>query len=293
MPRRFGRGVGSVPTVPDPSVEQLRRGVFAVSVLNDVDLLLTDRGVLLTGDPSVEVHWAQCVSAVGAADPESDLGRSLLDRWLRLGRWVATGADPSTVRPLGLPVGHPLHPGQGWAYEHVLGGALDVGLAVVGLDGADPDRVLALPPGVLAGADADLGSWRSAARDYLERMGRLAADRWRSAAATDPFRPLGDCDVVTLLGSRAFRNALATAQGGMCPIAAPMRTRGWTDLRRIDPAFSVAAAAATDERDRGFDRPLLITADEVQVVRPGGRPAHIELRDATPTPGWLRDVLYR
>lgn len=279
--------------MPDPSVEQLRRGLFAVSVLNDVDLLLTDRGVLLTGDPPVEVGWTQCRSAVGAADPESDLGRALLDRWLRLSRWVAAGADPSAVRPLGLPVGHLLHPGPGWAYEHVLGGALDVGLAVVGLDGADPDRVLALPPGVLSGVDVDLGAWCRVAQDYLERMGRLAAHRRRIAAATDPLRPLGGCDVVTLLGSRSLRGALAATNGGMCPVAAPMRTRGWTDLRRIDPAFSVAAAAATDECDRGFDRPLLITADEVQVVRPGGRPAHIELRDATPTPGWLRDVLYR
>lgn len=285
----------------DPSVDQLRRGALAVSVLHDLDLLPTDEGVLLTGEVPVRVDWAQCAAALGGADPASLLGRSLLDRWLRLARWMATDPDPSAVRPLGLPVGHPLHPGDGWAYEHVLGAALDVGLAVVGADCANPDRVLALPAGLLAagllaaGNDSglDVTAWRSAAQDYLERMGAVAADRWRAASAKEPLRPVGDCDVVTLLGSRTLRGALAAAQGGMCPIAVPMRTRGWTELRRIDPAFSIAAAAATDEVDRGFDRPLLITADEVQVVRSGGRATEIELRDAVPADCWDRDVLYR
>lgn len=285
--------LGRVLTVPNPAVDQLRRGVLAVSVLHDIDLLPTNDGVLLTGVPPLEVGWPQCAEAVSAVDPETDLGRLLLWRWLLLARWATGTPGQSAVRPLGLPVRHPLHPGPGWAYDEVLGGALDIGLAVVGADRADPDLVLALPPGVLAAAGIHARAWTAEARGYLEQMGGVAAQRWRMAAPTEPLRPIGDCDVVTLLGSRTLRTALAEANGGMCPVAAPMRSRGWTDLRRIDPAFSVAAAAATDAADRGFDRPLLVTAEEVQVARPGGRPAHLELRDAAPVSGWLRDVSYR
>lgn len=74
-----------------------------------------------------------------------------------------------------------------------------------------------------------------------------------------------------------------------------MRRRGWTDLSLIDPAFGPAAAAATDPVDRGFPRPILITADEVTVVPEGGRPEDVVLRHPTGAlePTWTRDVLYR
>jgi hypothetical protein len=58
-----------------------------------------------------------------------------------------------------------------------------------------------------------------------------------------------------------------------------MRRRGWLDLGRIDPAFAAAAAAATEAAERGFDRPLLVTADEVVMAPAGGEPGLIELRD--------------
>ena len=57
------------------------------------------------------------------------------------------------------------------------------------------------------------------------------------------------------------------------PWPPPMRTRGWLDLSRIDPAFVLIAAAVTEEADRGFVRPLLITRDEVVLAAAVGRPA--------------------
>jgi hypothetical protein len=104
---------------------------------------------------------------------------------------------------------------------------------------------------------------------------------------------MGDCDVVTLLGSWTFRAALTGGDaGGMRPLVVPMRTRGWVDLRRIDPAFGPAAAAATEAVDRGFPRPLLVTADEVSMVRSGGAPT-VALVDPAPAEGWQRALLYR
>ena len=107
-------------------------------------------------------------------------------------------------------------------------------------------------------------------------------------------RPIGDCDVVTLLASRTFRTALCAQDGtGMRAAAVPMRRRGWLDLSRIDPAFTVAAAAATDELARGFSRPLLVTVDEVTLSMVGGRPAEIVLRDAAIETPHLRPILFR
>jgi hypothetical protein len=99
---------------------------------------------------------------------------------------------------------------------------------------------------------------------------------------------------VTLLGSRTLRAALGAMDGtGLRAVAVPMRNRGWLDLTRIDPAFTSAAAAATEATDRGFERPLLVTVDEVTLAPAGGRPAEIVLRDpATASPD-LRDVLFR
>ena len=133
--------------------------------------------------------------------------------------------------------------------------------------------------------------WWPVALDYLERMGALAAKR---LAANPVLRPIGDCDVATLLGSRSLREALCAADGtGMRAAAVPMLRRGWLDLSRIDPAFTAAAAAATTPEERGFTRPLLLTADEVALAPDGGRPAEIVLRDDAVETPHLRSVLYR
>jgi hypothetical protein len=122
-------------------------------------------------------------------------------------------------------------------------------------------------------------------------MGELAVTRLRRDG-TGVITPMGGCDVVTLLGSRALRTYLAEGDGtGLRALAVPMRTRGWFDLARIDPAFVSAAAAATDEVDRGFARPLLITRDEVTTTRQSGDLTSIVLRDpaaADAGAGWNR-----
>ena len=155
--------------------------------------------------------------------------------------------------------------------HRVLGGAIDLGFGFVGV-GPDPDEVVIIPQGALDAAGIDPAPWWPVAVDYLERVGAVAAQR---LADVPMLRPIGDCDVVTLLASKTFRAALCSQEHtGMRAAAVPMRRRGWLDLSRIDPAFTVAAAAATDELARGFSRPLLVTADEVTLSigwRPAGR----------------------
>jgi hypothetical protein len=171
----------------------------------------------------------------------------------------------------------------------VPGGALDLGLGLAGLDRAHRDDVVPVTPGVLAAAGLDAATWWPRAMDYLERMGGLAAARQVTEGAR-PLRPMGDCDVVTLLASAVLRAALVSKTGGMRTVAAPMRTRGWTDLSRIDPAFVKAAAELTDPPQRGFSRALLVTAEEVVLAPGGGDPAALPLRDESPDERWPRDV---
>jgi hypothetical protein len=76
-----------------------------------------------------------------------------------------------------------------------------------------------------------------------------------------------------------------------------MRSRGWFDLARIDPAFVGAAAAATEPELRGVLRPLLVTTDEVGLAA-GGVPVEQLAREALADPARHRgephrDVLYR
>lgn len=276
-----------------PDSTDLRRLALAVCVLDDIDIVPLDDGILLTGDEPVEVGWSELRRAVAGADPESTLARIRVGTWLR-GRRVATDHEAEELRvlarPVGLPVDHPLHPGLDWVRERVMGKALDLGFGFVGV-GQDPDEVVLVPQGALDAAGIDPAPWWPAARDYLERMGAVAAER---LAANPTLRPIGDCDVVTLLGSRSLRSALCRADGtGMRAAAAPMRRRGWLDLSRIDPAFTAAAAAATGERERGFARPLLLTDDELTLAPAGGSPAQIVLRDPAAASPHLRPVLFR
>ena len=278
-----------------PTTPELRRGVLAVSVLHDVDLEPNSRGVTLTGSPDVWISWAECRRALAGHDPESGTGRRRLADWLLARRWCAdVPADvlELSLRPVGLPVDHVLHPGLDWVRERVLGEALDLGFGAVGIDPDDPDRVVLVPLTALdrAGVDPEV-AW-TGARRLLEDLGALAAER----VARDPkgqLRPYGDCDALTLLGARTLRTSIAAAAGGMGAAVVPMRRRGWTRLALIDPAFGPAAAAATQDQDRGFTRPLLMTADELTLAAEGGRPQLIVLRDpAADAPG-AKDVLYR
>lgn len=281
------------PALPD-GLPELRRGLLAVCVLDDIDLLPGTDGVLLTGPPQVLVSWEECRTALAGVDPELPAGRRRLVNLLRTRlRCAALGpAVAVRLRPVGLPADHALHPGPDWVRERVLGGALELGLGVVDLDPAAPDLVVPVPTAALAHAGLDPDGQWAAARDCLERMGAVAA-ALLARDGTGRLRPVGDCDVLTLLGSRALRLALTGPVGGMVAAVVPMRRRGWTDLGVVDPAFGPAAAAATDPEDRGFARPLLLTADEVTQVPAGGRAERIVLLDpAAERPG-QRPVLYR
>jgi hypothetical protein len=278
-----------------PSLASMRRGALAVSVLDDLDLLPDDSGVVLSSPPAVRVSWAELRRCLAGADPEDPDGRDRLGGWLRARRWVADvllSDLAERARPVGVPVDSPAHPGLDWVQRRVLGDALDLGLGFLGLSPDAPDDVVVVSQGVIDSAGIDADPWWSRAEAYLETMGARAAERWQRDPAA-PLRPMGDCDVVTLLGSATLRAALAGASGGLCPAAVPMRTRGWLDLSRIDPAFAPAAAAATDATERGFDRPLLLTAEEVALVPEGGRAAESALADRCPEGPWTRDVLYR
>jgi hypothetical protein len=252
-----------------------------------------DDGVMLTGDVPVEVSWREMRRALAGADLEGDVARMRIRAYLT-GRRITADRDPEELRtrarPIGLPVDHPLHPGLDWVRHRVLGGAIDLGFGFVDV-GADPDEVVIIPQGALDAAGVDPAPWWPVAVHYLERMGAVAAERLVNVPI---LRPIGDCDVVTLLASKTFRTALCEKEGtGMRAAAVPMRRRGWLDLSRIDPAFTIAAAAATDELARGFSRPLLITVDEVAHSVVGGRPAEIELRDKAAAAPHLRPMLYR
>lgn len=276
----------------DPSPLQLRRGVLAVSVLHDVDVDPSELGVVLPGEPTLWVPWGECRTALAGRHPEGDEGRARLAAWL-LARRRAADLGPErlvgAVRPVGLPTDHVLHPGPGWVRERVLGDALDLGLGAVGLDPGQPDRVDLLPTPALAAAGLEADAAWLGASAYLEQMGRLAAARL-SRDARGLLRPLGDCDALTLLGSRALRQALAEEHHGLAPVLLPMRRRGWTRLALVDPAFGPAAAAATDAVDRGFPRPLLVTADELTLVPAGGRPQDVLSVPAAEDP-WSGSVL--
>lgn len=270
-----------------PAAVGLRRTVLMVSVLDGLDLVLTDDGVTWQGEadpppsnsPSVTLPWSEIQLALTGCEPESPSARTALVSWLRMRHRLATWAHPhSQARPVGLPVGHPLHPGPAWVRQRVLGGVLDLGLGVVGL-GDDPDEVLIPPRGLLEAAGFAEDDWWQSCPRYLAEKAAVAAERFRRDAA-GPLRPIGDCDVITLLASAEFRASLCDDDPtGLRTAAVPMRRRGWLDLGRIDPAFAVAAAAATEPSERGFERPILITREEVSLALPGGNPTVLVLRD--------------
>ncbi len=276
--------------------------MLATSVLTEADVEPRDAGVLVEGH--LLIGWDEL------AEASYDGGPAHPDRpdWAPVARWLRTRAVLARLgpeglaeraRPLGLPVGHMLHPGPSWVREAVLGGALELGLGYTGLAvDADPGllRVEVLDDRALRAAGFDPAQLWPEARAYLERIGAVAAGRLRPHGRGSELvlRPVGDAEVTTLLGARGFRAALAGADGtGMRAVAVPMRERGWLDLRAIDPAFAPAAAAATTAERRGFPGPVLVTADEVSLIPATTAPARLVLRDPAPVESALPDVLYR
>lgn len=269
------------PGAPPPTDHAvLRQCVLAVSVLDGLDLMPSDSAVRFSGDHrTLHIGWDEVARAVGDVPADSDRARRRLRTWLRLRGALSRPVDPQDLaRPVGLPQDHPLHPGPRWVRHRVPGETLDVGLGMLGLLD-DPDEVVVVPPSVLAASDIDTTSWWPAAARMLEQTGRGAAQRVvRDPSA--PLRPFGDLDVVTLMASSAYRATLCAEDPvGWRTAAVPMRTRGWLDLGRIDPAFAAAAALATEPAERGFARAVLITPEEVVMVGSVGRSALHALQD--------------
>jgi hypothetical protein len=251
-----------------PHETTLRQAVLAAIVLHDLDAVPEDGGVLLRGSrlvPWTHVAHASIGFAAGSPAERAQIGRFLVQATAMAG-W-SDHEITVRLRPLGLPVGHALHPGAAWVRETVLGGSLDLGFGVLGAF-ADPDEISVLHPGMLAAFGLQPEPWWGRARTYLEEMGAVAATRLRRDP-DGPLRPMGDCDVATLLASSVLRSAMVGSQG-VRTAAVPMRRRGWLDLSRTDPAFALAAYAAADDDDRGFPRPLLLSIDEVVLAKAGG-----------------------
>ncbi|HTW18758.1 MAG TPA: hypothetical protein VME70_00930 [Mycobacteriales bacterium] len=276
-----------------PEAQHLRQCALAVAVLHDIDVLPAVDGVLLPGRPDLLITWPECRRALGGADPTSDQARLRLCHWFQLRRWLADRPLEdleARARPYGAWVESPLHPGLDWVRRRIIGDTLDLGFGFVGLDPDRPDLVLPIPHQLLRAAGIEPSPWWPTAVVYLERMGEMAAQRLRRSSQ---LRPMGDCDVMTLLGSRTLRHAIVDGlPDGMRTVAVPMRNRGWLDLNRIDPAFSAAAARLTGLEDRGFDRPLMVTRDEVVIARADGDVIRAAIEDRIAPVIDIRDVLY-
>lgn len=276
----------------------LRRCALAVSVLYDIDLVPHADGVTLPR--AGLVTWAAIARAVATVDVNSEQARERLGEWIWVREQVAGTPIPvleASARVVGMPVDDSLHPGADWVREHVPGGALELGLGLVGLDPQSPETVVPVAESVLLDAGLYGDSWWPAARERLDRMGELAAQR-RQRDDAAPIRPMGDADVVTLLGTRALRARLAAEQpDGLATVVVPLRDRGWAPATRMDPAFGPAVAAIADDVDRGFARPLLVTAEELALVRERGTAVQQVLRDsadlASDGSPWQRTVAPR
>jgi len=270
----------------------LRRCVLAVSVLDGIDVFPGDYEIRVDGEPPLVLEWSEIDTAVGDIDPDTDQARTRLRTWLTLRQALAgvahLGNPKIRARAMGLPCGHVLHPGRAWIRTRIPGGAVDLGVGLVGLLD-DPDQVVPVPTSLLQAAGIDVREWWPDLAYALEQTARLAADRFSKDPA-GPLRPFGDFDVVTLLAASSFRALICEADPvGWRTAAVPMRQRGWLDLGRIDPAFAAAAALATEPCERGFDRAVLVTPEEVVVIRAGGNAAAHALQDppANVDP-WLR-----
>ncbi|MCA0329611.1 MAG: hypothetical protein LCI03_06845 [Actinobacteria bacterium] len=282
-----------------PPATPLRRAVLAVVLSSDDalgDVELTDDGIHHEpeGFPPLLVSWNELqLAADGAAD--SALLARRVARWMRLRvhvhALVHSDGDArdgsikvvSQIRMRALPHDHAVHPGTVWTIRSVLGGALDVGLALRGVDDdglPDPEGVGVVPVTLLRVAGIDVAAATERADRHLADMARLAAERVRRDT-NGVLRPLGDADVLTLLAHRNLREVLVEGMG-MRSAAVPVRNRGWLDLGRIDPAFAVSAAELTEPDDRGFSRPVLITRDEVALIKLAGDPIRQSLADPAP-----------
>ena len=297
-----GPGPPTVRPVPAPDVAapaagcrprsgDLRRALLAVSVLDDLDLLPSDDAVVMPvpgaarGGQVLVLPVATATDVLGGWDPTSQQARLRLRSWLRAHRALAAAPHPAAflrekVRALAVTHDGLWYPGAAlagaWVRARLLGGALEAGLGMVGTDESGvavplwPD----LPAAAGLGRDEGDALWASAGEHAL-RMGALAARRLardtaaprgatRGSGGTRTLRPVGGCDVPTLLATGPVRaQVVADDPVGAVALSVPDRTRGWFGPGHVDPAFVAAAWSATEPAARGVASPLLVTADEV------------------------------
>ncbi len=250
------------------SVPRLRQAALAVAVLDDVDVSVQDDGV--AGPTGWRLSWSDVELALGpwAGRPSHPVTRIRLGTLIRAVELYASGGAAALSRSVWVhvePRGSALHPGDDWVIERVGSGPVEAGWGL-------GDDCRPLPPtptirGALGEAvTAGHLDW-SLRRAEVDRLARLLIERLDRDVAEhrEPvLRPMAGVDVATLLLSRRLRTWLATLDGtGLAALAVPTRSRGWVDLRRIDPAFVTAAWHATDTAYRGFATALLVTADDV------------------------------
>ena len=201
-PSSRGGSHGYVRYMRAPDSLELRRLALAVSVLDDVDIVPLDDGLLLSGVTPVEVSWRELRRALAGADPD---GRRRAGPRPRLAArppdrrgHPSRRAASDLARPVGLPVDHPLYPGLDWVRHRVLG---DASTSASASSGSAPTRTR-------SSSCRRVPSMRRAST--RRRGGPRRSTTWsgwvpspRSACRDDPtLRPIGDCDVVTLLGSQ-------------------------------------------------------------------------------------------
>src|SRR4051794_15091552 len=104
-----------MPRIAAANVAALRHCVLGVVVLHDVDLDPADDGVRL---PSGRVvPWEAMRAAIAPLAPSDRGATAKLAGWLRLLRsisWRTADDLYDRARPVGLPIGHELHPGSAW-----------------------------------------------------------------------------------------------------------------------------------------------------------------------------------
>ena len=277
-----------------PDSLELRRLALAVSVLDDVDIVPLDDGVLLTGDTAGRGQLAGAAPRAGRRRPR---GRARPGPGPRLAARPPDRGDraprpPAGAGPAGRPAGRPPD-----APRPRLGAAPGARRRArprlrLRRRRQRPRRGRRHPAGRTRRRRHRPDALVAGGPRLPRADGRLAAERTggqprscaRSATATS-----SRCSGRAIAARGTVRRRTAP---GMRAAAVPMRRRGWLDLTRIDPAFTAAAAAATTREERGFARPVLLTArrgDAGARGRPPGRdrPARRRRRVAAPAVGPL------
>lgn len=289
----------------------LRRTVLAAAMLDDLNVAVDPAAgpeqalvVPVTGARPARLGWPDVAAAVGPAppDPLAPETRARLAALVEAARLLRAGGVALMATRLVVtvePRGSPLHPGPGWCRTR-LGPGVDAGWGVRGVIAGRAAVPLAPAPTILRRLAGAPDAW-SHALGEVDRLGAGLVERLtRDRAERRPvvLRPSGAADVADLLVSPRLRHWLAGWDGtGLGTVAVPDRSRGWTDVRLIDPVFVAAAWEASPPEARGFRCPLLVTADEVGsprgVADPSGPSRPDPLADPVrepPVDAWTGDV---